>query len=198
MMRRTCAAIAIAGPFVAAATVLIAEASTPQYSAITYTVSRLAAPGMPRAGAIEFAILITALACFALGAVDPQSRRPLAVAGAALLLAAIFRYAPSSTAMTLVHRMWTAVALAAFVVAPLIHGRFSRAVAGAEIALLVAAPLLLATQFDAWGLWERCLLAIPLGWMTVVAVHSLRAERTIVSSDEMISAAAASFSSTGS
>ena len=192
-------AIGVAAPLAAAALVLAAEASTPQYSAVTFTVSRLAAPGMPEALPIELAILIAAAACLALAAIEPRSRWVLVAGGTALALAAVFRYDQLSVRMTLVHRAFTAIAVVALVVAPLVHGRrLGRAIAAGELALLALAPALLATSFDAWGLWERCLLALPLAWMTVTSFQYLRSARTRVSSEETASAAVAASMSSGS
>ena len=199
MKRLTAGAIGVAAPPAAAALVLAAEASTPQYSAVRFTISRLAAPGMPEAVEIELAIVIAAAACLALAAADPRSRWALVVAGASLVFAAVFRYDPLSVRMTLVHRAFTAIAVVALVVAPLAHGRrLGRAVAAGELALLVPAPALLATSFDAWGLWERCVLALPLAWMTATSFQCLRVARTRVSSEEMASAAVAASISNGS
>ena len=199
LKRLTAGAIGVAAPPAAAAVVLAAEASTPQYSAVTFTISRLAAPGMPEALAIELAILIAAAGCFALAAVEPRSRWALVVGGAALVLAAVFRYDPLSVRMTLVHRAFTAIAVVALVAAPLVHGRrLGRAIAGGELALLAPAPALLATSFDAWGLWERCLLALPLAWMTATSFQCLRVARARVSNDETPSAAVAASISNGS
>ncbi len=196
LKRLTAGAIGLAAPPASAALVLAAEASTPQYSAVTFTISRLAAQGMPEALPIELAILTAAAACFALAAVEPRSRWALVAGGVALVLAALFRYDPSSVRMTLVHRAFTAIAVVALVVAPLVHGRrLGRAIAAGELALLAPAPALLATSFDAWGLWERCLLALPLAWMTATSFQCLRATRTRVSSEEMPSAALAASSS---
>ena len=198
LKRRIAAAIGVAAPPAAAALVLAAEASTPQYSAVTFTISRLAAPGMPQALLMEVAILLAAAACIALAAVEPRSRWALVVAGAALVLAAAFRYDALSVRMTLVHRAFTAIAVVALVAAPLAHGRrLSRAVAAGELAVLAPAPALLATSFDAWGLWERCLLALPLAWLAATSFQTLRAARATVSSEEMPSAAVAASSSNG-
>ena len=199
LKRLSAGAIGVAAPPVAAALVLAAEASTPQYSAVTYTISRLAAAGMPEALPIELAIVIAAAACFALAALEPRSRWPLVAGGTALVLAAVFRYDPLSLRMTLVHRAFTAIAVVALVVAPLAHGRrLGRAIAAGELALLAPAPALLATSFDAWGVWERCLLALPLAWMTATSFQCLRVARTRVSSEETASAEVAASMSNGS
>lgn len=191
LIDRFCTVVAVLAPPSAAAIVLVAGASTPGYSALTFTISRQAAAGMPFAFPIELGILITAFGCFALSAIEPRSRWMLTVAGGALVLAAIFRYDPTSERLTLVHRLFTAIAVVGLVVAPLGYGRISFIVGTAELALLVSGLALLATPFDAWGLWERSLLAFPLAWMTAVAARRL-------SRAEITRTAAASLSKKGS
>lgn len=198
LIRRACTVVALLSPPSAAALVLIAGASSPGLSPITFTISRLAAPGMPAAFISELGIVIAAFGCFALSAVEPRSRWALLMVGGALVLAAFFRYDPTSERLTLVHRVFTGIAVIGLVAAPLVYGRMSLLVGAGTLVLLASGLALLATPFDAWGLWERCLLAIPLAWMTAVSAHKLRTDRAIVSSAETASVAAASARSAGS
>lgn len=153
---------------------------------------------MPRALPVELAILTVALGCIALGVVESGRRWALVVAGAALVLAATFRYEPASAELTLVHRLFAGIAVSGIVVASFLHGRFSRALGAAELALIAATPALVATPFDAWGLWERCLLGLQLAWMTGVSARSFRVAWMRVSTDEIASATTASISSNAS
>src|SRR2546429_8432789 len=92
-------------------------------------------------------------------------------------------------------RFASAVAVIGLTVAPLAlaraYGPVSLAVGVAEVTMLVSGLVLLATSFDAWGAWERLLLAIPLAWMVLIAV-------TMDSMDETTSARSATLSRSGS
>ena len=179
--------------------VFVAGALSPGYDAVSRTVSRLAVPGMPAATMIDAAIGLIALACFglalALARGSSIGRMALAVSGGAFLAAAFVHLDPASAGATAMHRLASALAVVGLTVAPLAlaraYGPVSFAVGVAELAMLVIGLGLLATSFDAWGAWERLLLAIPLTWMVLIAV-------TIDSTDETISAKSASLSRSGS
>lgn len=178
-------------PAAAAITVTIAGAITPGYSAAQQTISRLAVPGKPAGFAVQLAIGITAVACFALASAVSKSRWPLVAAGLGFGLAAVVRLDPASAQISAAHRIGSGLAVTGLVAAAATYGHASRTVAAGEVALLLGGGVLLFTSFDAWGLWERSLLALALGWMTIVAA------RTMVSSDEMATAIADSSSSAG-
>jgi hypothetical protein len=191
--------LGIASPPLAVVIVFVAGALTPGYDPMSRTVSRLAVPGMAAAAAVDMSIALIALTCFGLafgltrGAT--LGRIALAVSGGALFGAAIVHLDPSSAGATTVHRLTSALAVVGLTVAPLAlaraYGPVSFAVGVAEVAMLVIGLGLLATSFDAWGAWERLLLAIPLAWMVLMAV-------TIDSKDETINAKSASLSRSGS
>src|SRR2546421_7486524 len=191
--------LGIAAPPIAVVMVFVAGALSPGYDAVSRTVSRLALPGMPAAALIDAAIGLIALACFglalALARGSSLGRMALAVSGGALLAAAFVHLDPASAAATAVHRLASAVAVIGLTVAPLAlaraYGPASFAVGVAELGMLVIGLGLLATSFDAWGAWERLLLAIPLAWMVLIAV-------TIDSTDEPINAKSASLNRSGS
>ena len=198
-MNRSARVLGIAAPPIAVVTVLVAGAVSPGYDPLLRTVSRLAVPGMPAAAAVDLSIGLIGLACFGLasGLVRgaPVGRVALTVSGLALLAAAVVHLDPASAGATAMHRLASALAVVGLTVAPLAlaraYGPVSFAVGVAELAMLVIGLGLLATSFDAWGAWERLLLAIPLAWMVLMAV-------TIDSTDETISAKSASLSRSGS
>ena len=198
-LNRSARVLGIAAPPIAVVTVLVAGAVSPGYDPLLRTVSRLAVPGMPAAAAVDLSIGLIGLACFGLasGLVRgaPVGRVALTVSGLALLAAAVVHLDPASAGATAMHRLASALAVVGLTVAPLAlaraYGPVSFAVGVAELAMLVIGLGLLATSFDAWGAWERLLLAIPLAWMVLMAV-------TIDSTDETISAKSASLSRSGS
>ncbi|HSS61685.1 MAG TPA: DUF998 domain-containing protein [Candidatus Limnocylindrales bacterium] len=183
----------------AAVTVVIAGMLTPGYDPVARTISRLASPGMPYAGAVGLAIVLVALSCIALAAAltyqSIRLRAALVVAAGALLVAAAIHLDPASATATAIHRLASAVAALSLAVSPALmrrpYPRFSVIVGAIEAALLVAAPFLLATPFNAWGAWERALLALALAWLVVVAA-------TMRSAEDTVSATSAALSSTGS
>lgn len=198
MKQRAAAAVALASPPVAAAMVTIAGAETPAYDPAALTISRLAVPGMPHALLVQAAICVAAAGCLALALRVPQVRRFLVIAGAGLLVTALIRLDPASAPATAAHRIASAVAVAGLVAAPLLYGRISLVVAVAEVTVLIVGLGLLTTSFSEWGLWERCLLALPLAWMMLVAAGILGPkQRTNVSSADSPSPAAGSVSITG-
>jgi len=178
---------------------LVAGAVSPGYDPMLRTVSRLAVPGMPAAAAVDMSIGLIGLACFGLASGlargAPVGRIALTVSGVAFLGAAMVHLDPASVGATAMHRVASALAVVGLTVAPLAlaraYGQVSFAVGVAELAMLVIGLGLLATSFDAWGAWERLLLAIPLAWMVLIAV-------TIDSMDETVSAKSASLSKSGS
>ena len=198
-LNRSARVLGIAAPPIAVVTVLVAGAVSPGYDPLLRTVSRLAVPGMPAAAAVDLSIGLIGLACFGLasGLVRgaPVGRVALTVSGLAFLAAAVVHLDPASAGATAMHRLASALAVVGLTVAPLAlaraYGPVSFAVGVAELAMLVIGLGLLATSFDAWGAWERLLLAIPLAWMVLMAV-------TIDSTDETISAKSASLSRSGS
>lgn len=205
-MRRIAAFIGLVSPPLAIVLVVVAGATTPDYDPATRTVSRLAVPGMPEAWMVEVAICLIAVSCFALSfALDrsPIVRWATVVAGAALIGAAMVRLDPASTTSTATHRIATGVAILGLTIAPLAaarsYDRVSFGIGLAEIAALLLGLALLPTSFSAWGLWERCLLLLPLAWIVVMSARVLAtSERKVVSADEMIKPSVASLSRTGS
>jgi len=81
---RPLAVLALLTAGAATVIVVVAEAISPGYDPLTRTVSRLAAPGMPAAGAVDIAIALVAVACFALAIAHSRARGALAVAGSDL------------------------------------------------------------------------------------------------------------------
>jgi hypothetical protein len=206
LMRRIAAFIGLISPPLAIVLVVVAGATTADYDPATRTVSRLAVPGMPEAWMVEVAICLIAISCFALSFAQggsPIGRWAMVVAGVALIGAAVVRLDPASTTSTAAHRIATGVAILSLTIAPLAAGRpYDRVSLGiglAELAALLLGLALLPTSFSAWGLWERCLLLLPLAWIVVMSARVLaRSERKVVSADEMISATMESLSSAGS
>jgi uncharacterized protein DUF998 len=175
--------IGVAAPPLAVAIVFVAGAMTPGYDPMSRTVSRLAVPGMPAALAVDLAIALIALTCFALAfglaREATVARIALVVSGVALVAAAVVHLDPASGLATGAHRVASAVAVLGLTLAPLAYGRLSLAAGIAELGMLVAGLALLATSFDAWGAWERLLLAIPLAWMVLIAVKTDSREESI-------------------
>jgi hypothetical protein len=155
----------------------IAGFLTPGYDAVSTTISRLAVPGAPAALPVDVAIALVALSCLGLALALERARRTgriaFAAAGTALAIAALIHLDPASDTSTWAHRAASGLAVAGLTVAPLALARDYGAVclvAGlAEVAMVGIAAVLLATPFDAWGLWERALVAIPLTWMVLIA-----------------------------
>ena len=166
---RMCAA----GPPVAALAATVAGFLTPGYDPVTATVSRLAVPGAPAAWLVDVAMAVVALTCFGLALSLDRARAALTIAGIGLAIAALVHLDPASWTSTWAHRSASAVAIAGLTLAPVALRRDYGAiclVAGlAELAMLVAAAVLVMTPFEAWGLWERGLLAIALTWMVLIA-----------------------------
>lgn len=213
--RRAAGALGVASPPLAALLVFVATASTPGYDQVALTISRLAVPGGPAALDVQLAIGLMSLSCFALAYVLPRdrsvSRWALTVAGVAGLLAAGVRLDPASVQSTVLHRLATAVAFVALVVAPLAVGRayglLSLITGASELVLVAVGVVLFSTTFNAWGIWERCLLALPAVWIVATSFRFMNSKRTepisrlavdasnwakSVSADDTISALAAS------
>lgn len=218
---RVAGALGVAAPPVAAALVLAGGLMTPGYDPFARTISRLAEPGLPAAFGVELAISFVGVALVALSiGLGPGSwigRGLLALAGASLLVAAAIRLDPTSAAATTEHRLATTVAMLALTGAPLAfaasYGRISLAFGAAEVGMLVVGLALLPTTFADWGAWERCFLALPMGWMVFISARLLRGRKTepmfsstaedstwatSVSADDTMKAPAASQSSSGS
>ncbi len=195
-MIRISRVVGIVSPPLAVVTVFLAGVLTPGYDPVARTVSRLAVPGMPGGTAVDVAICLVALTCFALAiALGPgvlAGRGALALSGIALVLTAIFHLDPASFESTALHWTAAAVAVLGLTVAPLTlsrrYGRISFGVGVAELGMLVVGLALTTTSFSAWGAWERALLVLPLSWMVFL---------TMLSTEETASARAASLSSTG-
>lgn len=193
-------------PPVAAVTVLIAGAMTPGYDPMSRTISRLAVPGISSAAAVDGAIFLIAIACLALsvelGRGAATARAALLLASAGLGAAAIFHLDPASVVATAVHRIVSGVAVVSLAVAPFAvartYGRISLAAGLATLAMLVIALGLLATSFNAWGAWERALLAIPLSWIVFVSARLNSTASAIPSREEIVRTSAASVSNSGS
>ena len=196
---RVARALGMTAPIVAAGLVLAGGRMTPGYDPLTRTISRLAEPGLPGALAVELAIGLVGVALLALSIVLGSGSWPgralLAVAGVALLVAAVIRLDPSSASATTAHRVATLIAMLALAGAPFAfarYGRVSVAVGLAEVGMLLVGLALLPTTFAAWGAWERCFLALPMAWMAWVAWTRS------ASMEDTMKAAAASHSSSGS
>lgn len=161
---------------------------------------------MPAAAAVDVSIALVALAClavaFGLGREAGVGRFALVVAAAAFISAAVIHLDPASTPATAAHRASSGVAILALTVAPLIlartYGRVLLLVAVTELGLLVIGLALVATSFEAWGVWERCLLAVGLTGIVLLSARMRASAVTIPSTDEMIRASRASISSGGS
>jgi hypothetical protein len=158
---------------------------TPGYDPTRRTISRLAVSGLPAASAVELAICLVGISAIALAiALGPGSnggRSVLAVAGSALLLVAVFRLDPGSVSARIEHGSAAVIAIIALAGAPLVfarsHGRVSLAFGVAEVVLLLAGLALVPTSFAAWGLWERCYLALPVVWMLLMSWRLLRTRK---------------------
>lgn len=190
------ALVAVAAVPIAGALVVAAGMETPAYDPITKTVSRLAMPGLPWATAVDIAIGLAALACLSLviglSAAARGARLTLVIAALGFTAAALIHLDPSSLAATVAHRLASGTAVAGLAVAAFAVGRrygwISTIVGAAEVGMLTVALPLLATSFNAWGAWERVLLALALSWIVLVALK-------IVSSDESASATSPAASS---
>ena len=167
-------------PIVAALAATVAGFMTPGYDPVSTTVSRLAVPGAPAAWLVDFSMALLACSCFALRASTRLAQVSLTFAGAGLLCAASIHLDPASPAATWAHRAASAVAVTGLVAAPFAmakdYGAICLVVGWAELAMLGLAGVLLATPFDAWGLWERVLLTIPLTWMVLIALTRVSAQ----------------------
>jgi hypothetical protein len=202
---RLCRGIAMISSPVAAVVVVIGGLMTPGYDPLSRTISRLAVPGMRAAGAIDAATYLVSLTCFALalalrgGAM--VGRGALAASGIGFILAARFHLDPQSIDSTAVHWSASGIAILGLTVAPLAlsrtYGRILLAAGAAEVAMLVAAVALLATSFDAWGAWERSLLALAMSWLVLLAARLRPIDLTTHSTDATASASTASLSSSG-
>ena len=197
MIRREHAAwVAVAAPPAAALIAVVAGVETPGYDWTERTVSRLAAPGLPWAAAVDLAIGLVAVACVSLAVSLPTSARTsgfaLMIAGAGFAVAALVHLDPASLTTTTLHRLASGVAVGGIVVAAVAsgrtYGRISTLFGAAEFFLVAVAAPLLTTTFNVWGAWERLLLFCALAWIVRVAWK-------IVSSDEIASAASARYSS---
>jgi len=203
---RICRVIGIASPLAAVAAVIVAGALTPGYDAMSRTVSRLAVPGVWAAAVVDVSISLIALTCFALAlTLSPNvlaGRVALTVSGVALGGAAMVHLDPGSAGATALHRFFSAVAVLGLTAAPLtlarVYGSLSLVVGIGELGMLVIGLALLATPFDAWGAWERVLLAIPLAWMVLLSASLRPTAAMIPSTEEIISANTAILSRSGS
>src|SRR5450759_1011251 len=167
-LRRLCGLFGVHGPMLATVTVLIGGLLTPGYDPMSSTISRLAGPGVPAAFAVELAIVLV---------------------GVALIALAIGLY-PASASATAEHRLATTIAMLGLTGAPLAfasslrhrkdwvaYARVSFAFGAAEVAMLLVGLALLRTTFADWGAWERCFLAVPMGWMVLLSARLLSARK---------------------
>jgi len=185
-VRRLFRSAAVISPPIAAGLVLLAQSRTPGYDALQRTVSRLAMPGMPAAALVVIAMLLVALACFALAFGLERgragARAALAVAGLAFAVAAAVHLDPASSSATAAHRAASGIAVIGLTVAPLAlardYGVICLLAGAAEAAMLAGAAVLLETPFAAWGAWERALLAIALTWMILIALRRVSPDAT--------------------
>jgi hypothetical protein len=205
---RILGAIGLLGPSVAVGLVVTAGFLTPGYDPMRRTVSRLAVSGQPAASVAELGICLVGFAAIALAiALGPGSyggRSLLAIAGGGLLLVAVWRLDPGSSSARVEHWSATGIAMAGLAGAPLAfgrtlrrigaeaYGRISLAFGAGEVGLLLVGLALLPTTFAAWGLWERCLLTLPIVWMLAMSWRVVRTNRIKVSTDDTVNAAAAS------
>ena len=188
-MARPLAVLALLTAGVATVIVFVAQVVSPGYDPLTRTVSRLAAPGMPAAAAVDVAIALVAVACFALSIAHSRARGALAVAGVGFALASVIHLDPGSAVATIAHRAASGLAVAGLVVSALAtQGRVSVGLGALEVTTLAVGLALLTTPFAFWGAWERWLLAVALAWMAWLAM-------TIVSRQDTASVARASTSS---
>jgi Protein of unknown function (DUF998) len=229
-LRRLCGLFGVQGPLLATVTVVVGGLLTPGYNPMTRTISRLAEPGLPAAFAVELAIAVVGVALLALaiglGPGSTGGRALLAVAAGGLLVAAAIRLDPASAPATAEHRLATTVAMLGLTGAPLAfasslrrrvgwaaYARVSFAFGAAEVAVLLVGLALLSTAFAEWGAWERCFLALAMGWVVLLSARLLSARKiepmfsstaersswaSNVSPDDTVKAAAASQSSSGS
>ena len=188
---RAAGVLGIGAPVFATVVVLVGGVMTPGYDPIRRTISRLAGPGLPAANSVDLAIALVGCALLglavALRAGPIGARVLLAIAGVGLLAAAVIRLDPASAQATTIHRLATTLAMLTLTTAPL---AFTRALRGrryrwlsfgfgaAEVAMLLVGLALLPTTFAAWGIWERCFLALPMAWVVVLSVRLLRASST--------------------
>jgi Protein of unknown function (DUF998) len=168
---------------VAAAVIVgVAGVLTPGYDPISRTVSRLAAPEMPAAPAVDAAIAAMGLACLLLAYTSRRGRVALSVAGLGFMAAAAIHLDPASTASTAAHRAASGIAVVALGIAPFAVGRaygiLSIVLGAVALAILVSAGALLMTPFTAWGAWERLLLGVQLCWMVTIALRIASADDT--------------------
>jgi len=193
-MRRVSAALGIGVPVLSVPVVLVAGLMTPGYDPAQRTISRLAEPGLPAAWAIELAIFLVGVSLIGLalqlGAHAAPGRLLLGIAGASLLVAAVVPLNPASANTSTIHRLATGVAMLSLVAAPLAfapsfrwsdawcgYARLSFGLGVAAVGMLLIALALLPTAFAA-GAWERCLLALPLGWTVLISARLLRSRTT--------------------
>lgn len=169
----------------AAVTVTVAGLVTPDYDAMTRTVSRLAEPGRPAAFEVDIALSLVAAALLLLGLISRQ-RGVLLLAGGALLVVASVHLDPKSASATAVHRLASGTAMLALTFATV---GYWRGLGLAMIGLLGVALLLAPTGFSAWGLWERAFLVLAMASVMLMSR---------VSVEETMSAPAAIDSSRGS
>jgi hypothetical protein len=229
-LRRLCGVFGVQAPVLAAVTITVGGLLTPGYDPVARTISRLAEPGLPAAFAVDLAIGLVGVALIALvlglGPGSVGGRALLAVAGVGLLVAAAIRLDPTSASATTEHRLATTVAMLGLAGAPLAFASSLRRRPGwvayapvsfafgvVELGVLLVGLALLPTTFAEWGAWERCFLALPMGWTVLLSARLLSARKiepmfssraenrswaSNVSADETMKAAAASQSSGGS
>jgi Protein of unknown function (DUF998) len=182
-------------PAIAVLLALAAQSVTPGSDPVSRTVSRLAVPGSPAALLVDMAIGLVAFTCFALASGLVRGRRAgrisLVIAGIALACAALIHLDPASVTATWAHRAATGVAMAGLTAAPLLlardYGAMCLVAGAAEVAMLALGAALLATPFDAWGLWERALLAIPLTWMVLIALTKVSPDEAASTNNPILS-----------
>jgi hypothetical protein len=190
---RFSAALAVAGPFLAAVVSLAVGRLNPGYDPVHSSVSRLAEVGAPGALVMDAAIALLGLSLLSLAlaiAWSGAGTRPVAVlvgvAGLAFVAGSLVRIDPASPATVLGHRAATGTALVCLVFASLIASRARPGdVAGARyrqaslaLGVLATAGLIVATGllFNGFpgGVWERGMAILTLGWAELTAVRLLR------------------------
>lgn len=202
----------LVAPPVAALTITIAGFVTPGYHPATQTISRLAQPGLPAAVAVDAAIFLVACSLLLLAFAAP-ARLLLAIAGSALMIAALVHLDSTSVLATAGHRLMAGIAMLALTVAPfVIKSRYvsvSRGLGTTMVVLLLIALTLAPSGFTAWGVWERCFLAVAMASVMVMSASLFRTvpaiasgvskstAATTVSIDETSSAVAAKVTTAG-
>lgn len=189
---RFSAAVAMAGPLVAAAASLAVGRLNPGYDPVRTSVSRLAQVGAPGGLAMDAAIALLGLSLISLAiairwscAATPPVAVLVGIAGLAFVAGALVRIDPAAPLTVVGHRAATGTALVCLAFASLVvsqarpgeiagarYRQASLALGVAAAAGLIGAVGLL---FDGipGGVWERTMAILTLGWAELTAVRLL-------------------------